>query len=119
MTTEPSPCRHRPRPAVPDRATPVERTRAICRETTAPLLEHIGTGPLTELTAGDVRAGLETLSGTLSTRYLQIARASLARAVRYGKGGSTRHNASGHDPGRPRRLEQAAESAPLAPADKP
>ena len=118
MTTGPGPRRHRPRPAAPDRAGPAGRTRAICRETTAPLLEHIGAGPLRESAAGDVRAGLEPLSGTLSARYLQIARAFLARAVRYGKGGSTRHNASGHDPGRPRRLEQAAESAPLAPAGK-
>jgi hypothetical protein len=39
--------------------------------------------PLRELSAGDVRAGLETLSGRPSTRYLQIARASLARALRY------------------------------------
>jgi hypothetical protein len=60
-----------------------ERTRAIYRQATAPLLEHIGTTPLKELTAGDVRDGLEALSETLSSRYLQIARASLARAIRY------------------------------------
>ena len=48
-----------------------------------PLLGHIGAKPLKELTAGDVRAGLEALSGRLSTRYLQIAKASLARAIRY------------------------------------
>jgi integrase len=30
-----------------------------------------------------VRAGLEALSGRLSTRYLQIAKASLARSIRY------------------------------------
>jgi integrase len=60
-----------------------ERTRSVYREATAPLLEHIGSKPLRELTAGDVRAGLEALSGRLSTRYLQIARASLARALRY------------------------------------
>jgi integrase len=60
-----------------------ERTRSVYREATAPLLEHIGSKPLRELTAGDVRAGLEALSDRLSTRYLQIARASLARALRY------------------------------------
>jgi integrase len=60
-----------------------ERTRSIYREATAPLLEQIGSRPLRELTAGDVRAGLEALSGRLSTRYLQIARAALARALRY------------------------------------
>jgi integrase len=44
---------------------------------------EIGTRPLKELTAGDVGAGLEALSGRLSTRYLQIAKASLARVIRY------------------------------------
>jgi len=60
-----------------------ERTRSVYREATAPLLDLIGSIPLRELSAGDVRAGLEALSGRLSTRYLQIARASLARALRY------------------------------------
>ena len=59
-----------------------ERTRSIYQEALTPLLEHIGAQPLRDLTAGDVRAGLEALSGRLSTRYLQIARASLARAIR-------------------------------------
>jgi integrase len=68
------------RGGLPGRA---ERTRSIYREATAPLLEHIGSKPLRELSAGDVRAGLDALSGSLSTRYLQIARASLARAFRY------------------------------------
>jgi integrase len=44
---------------------------------------QIGGRPLRELTAGDVRAGLEALSGGLSTRNLQIAKNSLARAIRY------------------------------------
>jgi integrase len=60
-----------------------ERTRSVYREATAPLLDLIGSKPLKELSAGDVRTGLEALSGSLSTRYLQIARASLARALRY------------------------------------
>jgi integrase len=60
-----------------------ERTRSIYLEALTPLLEHIGARPLRELTAGDVRSGLEALTGRLSTRYLQIARASLARAIRY------------------------------------
>jgi integrase len=60
-----------------------ERTRSIYREAMALLLEQIGSKPLRELTAGDVRVGLEALSGRHSTRYLQIARASLARALRY------------------------------------
>ena len=60
-----------------------DRTRSIYREALKPLLEHIGTRPLRELTARDVRRGLEALSETMSTRYLQLARASLARAIRY------------------------------------
>ena len=60
-----------------------DRTRSIYREALTPLLERIGSRPLRELTARDVRKGLDALSDTLSTRYLQIARASLARAIRY------------------------------------
>jgi integrase len=44
---------------------------------------QIGNKPLRELIAGDVRGGLEALSGRLSTRYLQIAKTSLARAIRF------------------------------------
>ena len=68
------------RGGLPGRA---ERTRSAYREASAPLLDLIGSKPLRELSAGDVRAGLEALSGRLSTRYLQIALASLARALRY------------------------------------
>jgi hypothetical protein len=60
-----------------------ERTRSIYQEALKPLLEHIGAKPLRELTARDVRRGLEALSDRMSSRYLQIARASLARAIRY------------------------------------
>jgi integrase len=60
-----------------------ERTRSVYREALAPLMGQIGSKPLRELTAGDVRGGLEALSDRLSTRYLQIAKASLARAIRY------------------------------------
>jgi hypothetical protein len=62
-----------------------ERTRSIYREALKPLLEHIGTRPRRELTARDVRRGLEALSERMSTRYMQLARASLARAIRYGE----------------------------------
>ena len=44
---------------------------------------QIDNKPLRELTVKDVRVGLEALSDRLSTRYLQIAKASLARAIRY------------------------------------
>ena len=54
------------------RARP-ERRRSIYREALKPLLEHIGTRPLRELTARDVRRGLEALSERMSTRYLQLA----------------------------------------------
>ena len=61
----------------------VERTRSVYREALAPLMGQIGNKPLRELTVKDVRVGLEALSDRLSTRYLQIAKASLARAIRY------------------------------------
>ena len=61
-----------------------ERTRSVYREALALLMGQIGNKPLRELTAGDVRGGLEALSDRLyATRYLQIAKASLARAIRY------------------------------------
>jgi len=60
-----------------------ERTHSVYREALQPLMGQIGSRPLQELTAGDVRTGLEALSGHLSTRYLQIAKTSLARAIRY------------------------------------
>jgi integrase len=60
-----------------------ERTLGVNREATAPLLVHIGSRPLRDLTAGDVRAALEAMSDRLSTRYLQIARAALERAIRH------------------------------------
>ena len=60
-----------------------DRTRSIYHEALKPLLGHIGTRPLRELTARDVRRGLEALSEKMSTRYLQLGRASLARAIRH------------------------------------
>jgi integrase len=59
-----------------------DRTVQIYREATAPLLDRIGSRPLRDLTAADVRMGLNALTGRLSTRYLQIARQSLVRAIR-------------------------------------
>jgi integrase len=60
-----------------------ERTHSVYREALKPLMGEIGSRPLRELTAGDVQTGLEALSDHLSTRYLQIAKTSLARAIRY------------------------------------
>lgn len=60
-----------------------EGTRSIYQEALKPLLEHIGAEPPRERMARDVRRGPEALSDTMSSRYLQIAWASLARAIRY------------------------------------
>jgi hypothetical protein len=87
-----------------------ERTRPIYREALMPLLERVGGRPLRELTARDVRKGLEALGDSLSTRYLQIARASLARAIRYaeahdlvGRNVATMIDVPKGQPGRPSR----------------
>lgn len=60
-----------------------ERTRSAYREATEPLLALVGSKALRDLTAGDVRAGLEQLAAKSSTRYLQIARTSLVRAIKH------------------------------------
>jgi hypothetical protein len=44
-----------------------ERTKAVYRDGLAPILAKIGHRPLRELTALEVRKGLESLSGQLST----------------------------------------------------
>lgn len=43
---------------------------------------YVRAKPLRDLTATDVRAGLNALTDDVSTRYLQIARQSLVRAIR-------------------------------------
>jgi len=60
-----------------------ERTREACWYAVAPVLVKIGHRPLRELTALELRSGLESASGTLTTRTLQIARNSLQRAIRH------------------------------------
>jgi integrase len=60
-----------------------ERTTTIYKDGLAPLLAKIGQRPLRELTAVEVRKGLESLAGQLSTRSLQIARNALERAIRF------------------------------------
>jgi len=59
------------------------RTKTIYKDGLAPLPAKIGHRPLRELTALEVRKGLEGLSGQLSTRSLQIARNALERALRF------------------------------------
>jgi integrase len=60
-----------------------ERTRQIYRDALAPLLGKIGHKTLRDLTAEEVEAGLNSLTGELSSRSLQIAHNSLRRAIRY------------------------------------
>jgi integrase len=60
-----------------------ERTKGAYREALAPLLAKVGHRPLRELTAMEVRKGLESLAPRSSTRYLQIAHNSLERAIRF------------------------------------
>jgi len=60
-----------------------DRTKTIYKDGLAPLLAKIGQRPLRELTALEVRKGLESLAGQLSTRSLQIARNALERAIRF------------------------------------
>jgi hypothetical protein len=60
-----------------------ERTKKAYKEAITPLLAKIGNRPLRELTALEVRKGLESLAPRYSTRYLQIAHNSLERAIRF------------------------------------
>jgi integrase len=62
-----------------------ERTKKAYKEALSPLLTQIGHRPLRELTAMEVRKGLEFLAPGYSTRYLQIAHNSLERAIRFGQ----------------------------------
>jgi site-specific recombinase XerD len=60
-----------------------ERTLALYRDGIRPLLDRIGSKQLRMLTAKDVRAALDGLSGHLSSRSLQIAHNCLERAIRH------------------------------------
>ena len=73
-----------------------ERTRQVYRDALAPLLAKIGKRPLRDLTAGDIEAGLRSLTGNLSSRSLQIAHNSLRRAIRYAEAnGKVSRNVAG------------------------
>ena len=61
------------------------RTRSVYREATERLLRHIGARPLRDLTADDERKRLDKMKGEVSTRYMQIARNSLSRAIKHSK----------------------------------
>ena len=58
-----------------------ERTRTLYAGLLRSLMEFIGSRPLRELSAGDVRDGLGKLTERFSTRSLQITRNSLERAI--------------------------------------
>ncbi len=58
-----------------------ERTRKLYAGLLRPLVESIGSRPLRELSASDVRTGLVKLTDRYSTRSLQITRNSLERAI--------------------------------------
>lgn len=60
-----------------------DRTKNAYQEASTPLLAKIGHRPLRELTSMEVRNGLGSISSRYSTRYLQIARNSLDRAIRF------------------------------------
>ena len=58
-----------------------ERTRALYEGLLEPVLEVIGTRPLRDLSAREVRSALGQLTARYSTRSLQITRNSLGRAI--------------------------------------
>jgi integrase len=59
------------------------RTRALYEGLLDPVLEIIGTRPLRDLSAREVRSALSQLTSRYSTRSLQITSNSLARAIRH------------------------------------
>lgn len=60
-----------------------ERTRALYEGLLEPVLEIIGSRPLRDLSASDVRSALRQLTSRYSTRSLQITRNSLERAIQH------------------------------------
>ena len=60
-----------------------ERTRRLYAGLLDPVLETVGSKPLRDLTAGDVRSALVQLTPRYSTRSLQITRNCLDRAIRH------------------------------------
>ena len=60
-----------------------ERTRVLYEGLLEPVLEIIGTRPLRDLRARDVRSALSQFTARYSTRSLQITRNSLDRAIQH------------------------------------
>jgi hypothetical protein len=59
------------------------RTVTLYRDGVKPLMGKLGSMPLRKLTTANVRSALNSLTGQLSTRSLQIARNCLVRAIRH------------------------------------
>ena len=60
-----------------------ERTRTLYEGLLEPVLEVIGTRPLRDVGARDIRSALSQLATRYSTRSIQITRNSLERAIRH------------------------------------
>jgi hypothetical protein len=61
-----------------------EKTVTMNRYILQPVVDVIGRRPLRKLTAGDVRAALETIAVTRSTRTVALAHNALERAILWG-----------------------------------
>jgi hypothetical protein len=68
-----------------------ERTREVYRDALAPLLAKIGKRPLRDLTAGEIEAGLRSLTGNLSSRSCRLLTIRCA-----GRSGTPRPTARSH-----------------------
>jgi integrase len=100
------------------------KTVSTYREVTAPLLPLIGTIPLRDLTATDVRAALTKIGATRSSRTVTIAHQVLTRAIRYAEANDlVRRNVAalirapkGGTKGRPSRALNLGQAAALVEA---
>jgi integrase len=102
------------------------KTVEVNRDSLRPVLARIGTVPLQDLTAADVRAALTAMGGTHATRTIQKAHICLTRAIRHAEAQDlVRRNVSAlvdtprgraGRPSQPLTVEQAA--ALLAAAEK-
>lgn len=62
------------------------KTIEVNRDSLKPVLARIGTKPLQDLSAQDVRAALTAMAGTHATRTVQKAHNCLTRAIRHAEG---------------------------------
>jgi integrase len=64
-----------------------DKTVSMNRYILQPVIDVIGRRPLRKLTADDVRAALETIAATRSTRTVALAHNALERAIRHAEAG--------------------------------